>query len=390
MSFELTQEQEDIFRAAKEWAERKYEEEYDDKKIREYEENHKFPDELFEEGFDLGFIGSWIPEKYGGPGLGILETSLITEALHTVDPFFGITFSGVLGADALLLFGTEEQKKKYFTEMVEEKARWAIAFTEPDCGTDVGGIKTRAKKEGDEWVINGTKQFNTNASKADHDIILCITDPEMHEKNRYLGISQIIVDTDQEGFIADDLDKMGMGYLPTAEVGLNEVRAPEENLLGNKDEGFIQAMKWFDQSRVGVASGALGIAQCALNLAVDYITEREVFGKKLSEFQDPKFKIAEMEKEIQLARSQIYRAASMIDNRDMEDWDSILSATAKWQAGATATQVVRKSLLLHGGYGYTKDFRIERLYRDVGLQEIVEGTKEAEKMVISREVLRRS
>ncbi len=389
MTFELTQEQKDIFKAAKDWAEGKFETEYDDDKIREYDKEEKFPNELFEEALEMGFIGTWIPEKYGGPGLGFLESALVTEALSTVDPFFGILWSGLLGSDALFHFGTEEQKEKYLTEIIEDKAQWAIAFTEPDSGTDVGGIKTKARKEGDEWIINGTKQFNTNATNADYDIILCITNPEMHEENRYMGMSQIIVDTDQEGFIASDLDKMGMGYMPTGEVRLEDVRVPEENMLGEKDMGFIQAMQWFDQSRVGVAAGALGIAQCALNIAVDYIKEREAFGKKLSEIQDPQFRIAEMEKEIQLSRSQIYRAGSMLDNKDPDDWDSIISAVAKWQAGSTASKVVKEALLLHGGYGYTKDFRIERLYRDVGLQEIVEGTKEAEKMVISRELLKR-
>lgn len=389
MPFELTQEQKDIYRAAKQWAERKVDEEYDDSKIRELNEDNTFARDLYKEAIDLGFIGSWIPEEYGGQGLGVTERALIVEALTSVDPIFGQLISGGFGLEYIYLHGNEEQKERFISEWLENKCIFANAYTEPQAGTDVAAIKTRARKEDDEWVINGNKVFNTNADYADYDTVLCITDPEAKEEKRYSGMSAIVVETDQKGFNTTKIEKMGLDYLSTCEVGLNDVRAPEENLIGEEGRGFYQALSTFDFTRPFVAARSVGLAQCAFNEALDYIKEREVFDKTLDSYQDVRFKIAEMRKGIEGAKYLTYRAAHLIDELDMEEWRKVTSdiSIAKLRAGEVVDDVVKKAILLHGGYGYTKDYKIERLYRDALAYQFVEGTAEATKTAIARDTL---
>ncbi len=385
MSFELTEEQKDIRKAAKDWALGKFEGEWDAEKIRNQNE---FPKDLYKEAIDLGFVGSWIPEKYGGQGLGVLDRCLIVEALSEVDNFFGIVQAGAFGTESIYLNGTEEQKEEYLSKVFEDYATFSCAFTEASGGTDVASATTKVEKTENAWLINGEKQFITNAGNCDYSVVLCRTTPIDEVEKKYQGLTQVIIEkpNEQAGWQCDKLDKMGGHYLPTYTVGIMDVETPEENILGDVGQGFLQSMEFFDYTRPWVAAQAVGTAQCCLDLAVEYSKERDIFGRKLSDFQAHGFRLAEMEKKIQAARYLAYRAASLWDKGDP---DPAVTSCAKWFASDVIAEIVNEALLIHGGYGYTDEYRIERIYRDAKLIQIVEGTREAEKMAVSRELLRR-
>jgi len=381
MNFELTKEQKDIKKAARKFAEGEIRD-----IAREYDQKEEFPMDLWKKACDLGFVGVYIDEAYDGPGLGFFEASLIMEEFWRVDPRCGCILLTAFGTELIQNFGTEEQKKKYIPPIPIGKAIMGAAITEPDAGSDIFGIKTAAVKDGDEYVIKGSKMFITNGSIADYLAVYCLTDPEA--PSRYERYSIFVVETKTPGFQAKKLKgKLGIRASDTAEIVFNNVRVPKENLIGGKEgQGFVQVMDLFNVNRVLAASQGVGVAQGALDQAINHVTQRKAFGKPIGKFQAIQFKLAEMAMMIEAARLLTYQAAWLIDNGKK---DPKLIAMAKWLAGETGVRVTDDALQMHGGYGYINEYDIERFYRDAKIVEIYEATKEMEKNTIARELLGR-
>jgi len=381
MDFELTDEQKDIKRAAREFAEKTFPE-----VAEECDLNETFPRDLWKMACDLGFVGTFIDEAYGGPGLGFLEHALIAEEFARVDAGCGTIIHATLGSEFILLFGREEQKKKYLPLLPRGEAIMAMAITEPDAGSDVASVSTVARKMKDHYLINGSKIFITNGNIADYLVVLCHT--KEAEKVKTKRHSAILVETHREGFEASKLKrKLGMRASDTAELHFSEVEVPLENLVGEMEgEGFPQLMAVFNRTRVAVASSGVGIAQGGLEKAIQYAKQRKQFGSPLGTFQGIQFKLAEMASWIEAARALYYKAGWMVDQGKI---DPKLVSMAKWVAGEVAVKVIDEVVQIHGGYGYLGEYGIERLYRDAKLVEIVEGTKEIEKLIIARELLGR-
>lgn len=381
MDFELTDEQKDIQRAAREFAEKMFPE-----VAEECDLNETFPMELWKKACELGFVGVFIDEAYGGAGLGFLEHALITEEFSRVDAGCGSILTTTLGSEFILFSGREEQKKKYLPLLPKGEAIMGMAITEPDAGSDVASVSTVARKVNGHYVINGSKIFITNGSIADYIVALCLTDKEERVKtNRH---SAIIIETDREGFEANQLKrKLGMRASDTAEIHFSDVRVPFGNLVGEVEgEGFHQLMAVFNRTRVAVGMGGVGIAQGGLEKAIQYSKQRKQFGSPIGSFQGIQFKLAEMAGLIEAARALCHKAAWMLDHGRI---DPKLISMAKWFGGEVGVKVIDEVVQIHGGYGYLGEYGIERLYRDAKLVEIVEGTKEIEKVIIARELLGR-
>lgn len=381
MDFELTDEQKDIQKAAREFAEKSFPE-----VAEECDLNETFPRELWKKACELGFVGVFIDEAYGGAGLGFLEHGLITEEFSRVDAGCGTVLATTLGSEFILFFGRKEQKKKYLPLLPKGEAIMAMAITEPDAGSDVASVSTVARKVKDHYAINGSKIFITNGSIADYLVVLCVTNEE--EKVKSKRHSPILIETNREGFEANKLKrKLGMRASDTAEINFSEVKVPLENLVGEVEgEGFHQLMTVFNHTRVAVAISGVGIAQGGLEKAIQYSKQRKQFGSPIGSFQGIQFKLAEMAGQIEAARALCYKAAWMVDHGRM---DPKLISMAKWFSGEVAVRVIDEVVQIHGGYGYLGEYGIERLYRDAKLVEIVEGTKEIEKLIIARELLGR-
>ncbi|MGZ3526034.1 MAG: acyl-CoA dehydrogenase family protein [Thermodesulfobacteriota bacterium] len=379
MDFELTNRQKQIRLAAREFAEGEF-----PGVAREYDRREEFPKELWKKACGLGFIGLFLKKEYGGLGLGFLEFSMVMEEFWRVDPGCGNILLTAFGAELIQLYGTEEQKKKYLPPLTKGKAIMGTAITEPDAGSDILSILTLARKDGDSYVINGSKQFITNGSIANYLAVFCQVHPEAESKLKRFGV--LLVETDRPGFSALKITgKMGIRASDTAEVRFNEVRVPKENLIGTKEgEGFSQIMQLFNINRVIAASQGVGVAQGALDKAVQYVKKRKQFGQPLGAFQAVQFKIAEMATWVEAARTLCYQAAWMLDHGKVEPK---LISIAKYLAGEVGVKVANEALQLHGGYGYIADYDIERFYRDAKIVEIYEGTKEIEKNTIARELL---
>lgn len=379
MNFDLTDEQKDIIRAAREFAEKEF-----PNVAQECDRKEEVPMYLWKKACELGFEGVWIPESYGGAGLGFLEHSLITEELWRVDPGIGLfLISATFGSEMIFLFGTEDQKMKWLSPLVQGKAITGAAITEPDAGSDVSSIRTTAILDGDEYVINGNKLFITNGTIANFIQVLCVTDP--HAESQHDRFSVITVETDRKGFEATKLkNKLGVRASDTAEISFSDVRVPKENLIGTAGRGFQQFMVFFDHTRLHVCAEAVGLAQGAMEQAIKHVRERRQFGKPLASFQATQFKIAEMATRIEAGRNLYQKAAWLLDNGRIE---SCLISMAKWFTGETAAKTAEEALQLHGGYGYIGDYNIERFYRDSKIVEIYEGSKEIEKIIIARSLL---
>ncbi len=379
MDFELSAEQKDIRQAAREFALGEL------KDIAgACDQNETFPPELIQKAGDLGFLGVFIDEAYGGAGLGFLEHAIILEEFWRVDPGLGQQLCSVsFGAEEFLLFGTEEQKQKFLTPVAEGKAIMGFAITEPDAGSDTLSASTTAVLEGDEYRINGSKVMIGNGSEGDFILVFCLTNPE--EKKRSKRHSIIVVETDRPGYEADPMHgKMGLRASNTANIFLSDVRVPKENLVGKPGNGFSQLMAFFDRSRAYVAAHGVGLAQGALDQALTHIRSREQFGRKIGSFQATQFKIAEMATKVELARTITHKACTLLDQGK---GNTDTTAMAKMFSGRTAVEVVDEALQLHGGYGYFNDQDIERFYRAAKVLEIYEGAKEVEKMIIGRNVI---
>jgi alkylation response protein AidB-like acyl-CoA dehydrogenase len=379
MNFELSKEHKDIQKAAREFALGEFRD-----VAREYDLNETFPAKIVKKARELDLIGLFIPEAYGGPGFGYFEQALVLEEFWKVDPGIAQELCSLsFGAEELLLFGTEEQKKKWLPPLFSGDAIMGFAITEPDAGSDTASAATTAVLEGDEYVLNGSKVMIGNGTVGTFMLIFCLTNPEVKSKTGRHSI--IIVETDREGYKADPMHgKMGLRASDTAAVYLNNVRVPRENLVGTEGGGFIQLMKFFDHSRAYVAAHGVGLAQGALDMAVKHVKGRKQFGRPIGSFQATQFKIAEMATKIEIARNTVYKSAWLLDNGKA---DTTLTAMAKLYACHIAVEIVDEALQMHGGYGYFDDYDIERFYRAAKVLEIYEGTKEVEKIVIAREIL---
>lgn len=347
---------------------------------KECDSQEKYTRDIVKKAAEIGLVGAWVPEAYGGAGVGSLGVSVITEQLSRVDMGTGLNIVvACFGTEAIYGFGTEEQKKTYIPPVCRGEWVSAGAYTEPDAGTDVAGYRTRAVKDGSEYVINGTKMFITNGSVCDFMVVQCITQPEEKRHNRF---SMIIVPADAKGLTRTKIKgKMGIRSSDTGEISFEEVRVPQTNLLGTEGRGFYQLMEFFDTTRPMVAAQALGLSQACLEAAVRYAKERSAFGAPLGSFQLTQAKLTEMAIRIEALRGLVYRASWLIDEGRR---DNTLSAMAKYFGGQTAVFCANAAVEIHGGYGYIEEYDVQRYYRDAKILEIYEGTKEAEIMAIGR------
>lgn len=339
-----------------------------------------FPVEIFEQLSEMGLMGLPFSEEYGGTGGDTISFAIVTEELSRACASTGITYSAhiSLGGAPLHLFGTEEQKKQYLTPISKGESFGAFGLTEPNAGSDAGGTQTTAVEDGDDYVINGSKVYITNASYAKHLAITAITANDNGKKE----ISAIIVPTDAEGFtIIDNYEKMGLNASNTTELVLDNVRVPKENLLGVRGNGFKQFLVTLDGGRIGIGAMAVGIAQGAYERALQYSKERKQFGKTLSEFQVTQFKLADMAMKIELARNMVYKAAWLKDEGRPFSKEA---AMCKLYASEIAMEVADEAIQIHGGYGYMREYEVERMMRDAKLLEIGEGTSEVQRMVIAK------
>lgn len=376
VNFELTKEQKDIQKAAREFIEG----ECDKEKILGWEKERAFPLEVWKKACDLGFIGIHFPEEYGGQGCGITDNILIVEEFCRKDSSVGIALSlADFSSEVVLRFGAGEQKKKYLVPVAGGQFISAGAYTEPDHGSDITSLSTRAVREGDSFVINGTKTFITNGCLANFFVVLCQTDAEASPP--YRGQSTIIVEKGTPGLEATEIaPKMGINMTSTAELSFTDVRVPATQLVGQENRGFYQVLQFFQESRVEVAAQALGIAEGAFDRALNYARKRTQFGKKLIEFQVTQHKLADMAAKIEAARLLVYQAAWRCDQGRP---DRRLTSIAKMFAGRVAVEVADEAIQIHGGYGYITEYEVERFYRDAKITEIYEGTREIQKNTIA-------
>jgi alkylation response protein AidB-like acyl-CoA dehydrogenase len=375
MNFDLTSEQAMIKRTIREFAE----EEVAPGAI-ERDKTKQFPTEIFKKLGELGMLGLPFPEEYGGAGADTVSFAIVTEELSKACASTGITYSAhiSLGGAPINLFGTEEQKQKYLAPICTGESLGAFGLTEPNAGSDAGGTQTTAKEVDGEYIINGSKNFITNASYAKHLAMTAITGNVDGKKE----ISAIIVPTDAPGFsVIDNYEKMGLNASNTTQLVMEDVHVPVENLLGKKGEGFKQFLVTLDGGRIGIGAMAVGVAQAAYEKALQYAKERQQFGRPISQFQAIQFKLADMAMKIELARNMVYKAAWL---KDQGRPFSKEASMCKLYASEIAMEVADQAVQIHGGYGYMREYEVERYMRDAKLLEIGEGTSEVQRMVIAR------
>ncbi|MEI9478937.1 MAG: acyl-CoA dehydrogenase family protein [Deltaproteobacteria bacterium] len=383
MDFELTDRQKKIQNSAREFIRS----EFDKHKIREWDQTHTFPREIWKKACQSGFIGIHFPLEYGGQGTGIMENILVVEEFCRGDSGVGVALSlADFSSEVILRFGTTEQKKKYLIPVARGEFISAGGYTEPDHGSDITLLFTTASKQGNSYVINGVKTFTTNGTIADFFVVLCQANPDA--KPPYRGQSTLIVEKGTQGFTATELSgKMGIRMTSTAQLSFNDVHVPLANLLGTENKGFYQVLEFFDESRVEIAAQALGIAQGAFDRALHHARERSQFGRKLADFQITQHKLADMATKIETARLLTYKAAW---NYDQMRLDPKLTSMAKMHAGKTAVEVTDEAIQILGGYGCLSEYDVERFYRDAKITEIYEGTKEIQKNTIASFLIGRS
>lgn len=381
MEFEFTKEQQDIRSAARKFAEKEFPE-----VAREIDRREEFPFELWKKACKLGFIGCFIPEEYGGAGYGVTEHCCIAEEFFRVDPGCGQCMNSVaVGSEVLLMFGSDEQKGTFLSPIPSGEKITGMAITEPDAGSDVLSAAATAIKKGNDFVLNGTKMFITNGGIADYLMVYCMTRPDEEKASK--RYSMLVVETDRSGYESSKLqDKLGIRASDTCEVRFVDVEVPADHLIGSEGEGFPYLMAFFNQTRVMVAATGVGLAQGAMERAIGHINKRSQFGKPLSDFQCNRFKIAEMATMVEAARNLTYKAATKVD-RGMVDPAQV--AMAKWFSAWVAVRAADEALQMHGGYGYLGENDISRFYRDAKILEIYEGTKEIEKEIIARNILKK-
>jgi alkylation response protein AidB-like acyl-CoA dehydrogenase len=379
MDFELSSLDRDIKDAAYQFAEKEFPEIGP-----EYDEKEEFPRTLWKKAHELGLVGVNIPERFGGPGLGILHFCIISEEFWRIDPGLGqALISSTFGSDMLILFGNEEQQERYLSPLARGDAISAFAITEPDAGSDVSGCRTSAVKKGKNYIINGTKTFISNGSIADWIMVFCVTNPDNPANKRH---SVFVLDSSTSGVETEEIKgKMGIRAADTAEISFQNVEIPAANLVGEEGEGFRQLMEFFNVTRPHVAAQGVGVAQGALDRTVAHVRKRVQFGKPLAQFQFVQFKVAELATKIEAARNLYLKAALAVDKGRP---NALLSSMAKLAGGEIGVEATDWAVQLHGGYGYIKDYGVEKLYRDAKIVEIYEGAKEIEKLIIGKMLLK--
>ena len=378
MDFELTEEQEMIRKMVRDFAEKEIA-----PVAGEMDEKGEFPWEIIRKMAPLGFLGLPIPEEYGGAGVDNVSFAIAMEEIARASGSIAITLDAhvSLACEAILRFGSEEQKRKYLAPLARGEKLGAFALTEPEAGSDAAAIKTRAVVSGDEWVLNGQKVFITNGSIADVVVVAAVTDPTKGHR----GISNFIVEKGTPGFRPGrDEEKMGLKGSVTSQLFFEDCRVPKENLLGKEGEGFKQFLIVLDAGRIAIGAMAVGLAQAALDASIAYAKERVQFGQPIAKFQAIQWMIADMATQLDAARLLVYRAAWLKDRGVRFTREA---AMAKLFASEIAERACHAAIQIHGGYGYTKDYPLERFYRDVRLCEIGEGTSEIQRLVIARQVL---
>ncbi len=378
MNFQLTKEQEFVRKMVREFAKNEVE-----PIAADIDKEHRFPEETVEKMAKYGLLGVPFPREYGGAGGDQMSYAITVEELSRVCASTGVICSAhtSLCCWPIFAWGTEEQKKKYLPNLLSGKHLGAFGLTEPNAGTDAGGQQTRAIDNGDHWLLNGAKVFITNGGYADVFVVMAMTDKKKGTRG---GISAFVVEKTDEGFsIGKTEEKMGICASSTTELIFQNCKIPKDRILGEVGEGFKVAMSTLDGGRIGIASQALGIAQGAFDVTVDYMKSRKQFGKKLSQMEALQFEVANMATQIEAARLLIYQAADM---KEKHLAYGPKSAMAKLFAAETAMYVTTKCVQLHGGYGYTKDYPVERMMRDAKITEIYEGTSEVQKIVIAANV----
>jgi len=378
MDFNLTESQKAVRQLARDFAETEMR-----PLVMKYDESQEFPFEIVNKLGGLGFMGMTWPEDLGGAGLSELDAIVIIEEIARVDPSVALTVAShnSLCTGHIMLFGNEAQKKKYVPDLASGRKLGAWGLTEPGSGSDSGAMKTIATKDGSDWIINGSKTFITQDSVGSTYVVMAVTDRDKGKSS----ISAFILEKGMKGFsIGKKENKLGLRCSDTATLIFENVRVPGENLLGNVGDGFKQALKVLDGGRVGIAALSVGIAQGALDASLKYSKERVQFGKPIGDFQGIQWKLADMATEINAARLLTQKAAWM-KTKGMNI--NLAASQAKLFASEAAVRATNEAVQIHGGYGFIKDFPVEKLYRDVKLMTIGEGTSEVQKMVIARNLL---
>ena len=379
MRFALTEEQQMIRTMVRDFAEKELR-----PIAREIDEEERFPEESISKLAQLGLMGMTTPKEYGGAGTDNVSYSIAIEEISRVCAATGtiVSVNNSLVCEPINKYGTEEQKQKYLVPLAKGEKIGAFALTEPNAGSDAASQKTVCKKEGDGYILDGAKNFVSNGQVSSYYIVFAMLDKSLGHK----GICAFIVEGDTDGFTKGKKEKkLGIRGSDTISFSLENCIVPKENLLGKEGEGFKIALGTLDSGRIGIASQAVGIAQGALDESVKYSVERQQFGKSLSNFQAIQWMLADMATEIEAARLLVYKAAAF---KDMGKRFSLESSMAKLFASDIAVKAARAAVQVHGGYGFTKDYDVERFYRDAKITEIYEGTSEVQKMIISRALLK--
>ncbi|WP_315905815.1 acyl-CoA dehydrogenase family protein [Priestia koreensis] len=377
MNFDLTTEQKMIQRTIREFSD-----EVVAPGAIQRDRDKKFPREIFNQLGELGMMGLPFSEEFGGAGADTTSFAIVVEELSRACGSTGITYSAhiSLGGAPIHLFGTKEQKEQYLSKICSGESLGAFGLTEPNAGSDAGGTQTEAVQQEDRFIVNGSKCYITNASFAQFVSLTAITG----RKDNHKEVSAIIVPTDSKGFtVLDQYEKMGLHSSNTTELILEDVEVPTENLLGKRGDGFKQFLVTLDGGRIGIGAMAVGIAQAAYERALKYSKERKQFGKSLSTFQAIQFKLADMALKVELARTMVYKAAWLKDQGRPFTKEA---AMCKLYASEICMQVASEAVQIHGGYGYMKEYEVERYMRDAKLLEIGEGTSEIQRMVIARQI----
>ena len=379
MNFEYNETQSMIAQSIKDFAEKNIR-----PNIMEWDEAQIFPIPLFKELGEMGFMGVLVPEEYGGSGLGYHEYITVVEEISKVDPSIGLSVAAhnSLCTNHILTFGNEEQKKKWLPKLATAEHIGAWGLTEHNTGSDAGGMNTTAVKDGDFWVVNGAKNFITHAISGDIAVVIVRTG----EKGDSKGMTAFVFEKGMPGFTSGKKEnKLGMRASETAELVFDNCRVPDANRLGEVGQGFVQAMKILDGGRISIGALSLGISKGAYEAALKYSKERHQFGQPISSFQGISFKLADMATEIEASELLLHKAAFL---KQQHKPVTTLGAMAKMYASEACVKIANEAVQIHGGYGYTKDFPVEKFYRDSKLCTIGEGTTEIQKLVIARNLLK--
>ena len=380
ISFDLTEEQRAVRDAARAFALNEL-----DPVVEENDEAQRFPLEQFKQAGELGFLGIIIPEEYGGAGMGYVEYALVISELSQVDASVGLSVAAhnSLCTSHIFKFGNEEQRRRWVVPLAQGEKIGAWSLTEPNAGSDAAGTQSRAEKTEGGWILNGAKTFTTHGSVGDYCVVFAITDPDAP---RHHNVSAFVLEKGMEGFRPGKKEnKLGTRASDTAEVIMENCFVPDAHLLGERGEGFIQALKILDGGRISIAALGLGIAEGAYRTALKYSQEREQFGKAIAKFQAVQFHLAEMSTRVAAAEALVLASALEMDRTGKV---TRLAAEAKLYAGEAAVFCAERGVQIHGGYGFIKDYRAEKYYRDCKICTIGEGTSEIQRLVIARQLLK--